>query len=307
MAEVLTLTFNPCIDKSTSIPLLVPEKKLRCTAPKFEPGGGGINVARAMNRLGGSARALYPAGGYSGKFLNKLLEEENIPTVVVETGSHTRENIIVLEAEKNHQFRFGMPGSPLSEAEWRQCLKEVEKAPDVSYVVASGSLPPGVPAAVLAELAAIVKKKGARLVVDTSGEALQQAVSGGVYLLKPNLGELSLLVGRQELKEEEVEDCARELIKKGNSEIVVVSMGAKGALLVTATESFRVVAPKVPMQSTVGAGDCMVAGLVLSLSQGASLKEALQMGVACGTAATMNPGTGLCQPEDVEYLLAVIR
>jgi 6-phosphofructokinase 2 len=307
MADILTITFNPCIDKSTSIPLLVPERKLRCSAPKFEPGGGGINVARAMSRLGGNARALYPAGGYSGKYLNALLAEEGIPTIVVETASHTRENLIVLESDKNQQFRFGMPGSPIAEQEWRKCLEIVEAEAGVTHVVASGSLPPGVPTGVLAELAAIARRKGAKLVVDTSGEALKQAVAEGVYLLKPNLGELSLLAGRQELTEEDVEPCARELIETGKSEIVVVSMGAKGAMLVTANETFRVVPPRVPLQSTVGAGDCMVAGLVLSLSRGEGLKEALQMGVACGTAATMNPGTGLCQPDDVEYLLALVK
>src|SRR6476661_1745846 len=121
--NITTVTFNPCIDKSTIVPQLVPEKKLRCEAPRFEPGGGGINVARAIKKLGGEALAIYPYGGYSGAFLNELLKRENIFTRPVETKSHTRENMIVLEKSSGQQFRFGMPGPVLQSNEWQQCLK----------------------------------------------------------------------------------------------------------------------------------------------------------------------------------------
>lgn len=303
MHKILTITFSPCIDKSTTVPELIPEKKLKCGPPKLEPGGGGINVARAIRKLGGEATAVYPAGGYTGQFFNALLEKEKIPAIVIQTENETRENIIVLETNTNRQYRFGMPGAELKAAEWRRCLEEIEKAEGVEFIVASGSLPPGVPPDIFGRIAGIARQKNARLVVDTSGEALQHAAEQGAYLLKPNLGELSALAGRERIEIGEIEKIAREVIRQGRCEVIVVSMGEAGAMLITQSDVFRAVPPAVEKHSTVGAGDSMVAGMVLAISRGRSLSEALRYGVACGTAATMNPGTELCRAEDVENLL----
>lgn len=307
MSMIITLTFSPCIDKSTSVDQLLSEKKLRCTAPKLEPGGGGINVARAIVKLGGEATAIFPSGGYTGKFFNHLLEKENIPSIIIETKNETRENIIVLEEKTKRQFRFGMPGTELKENEWQQCMKEVEDMKEVEFIVASGSLPPGVPLDIYARLAVMAKKKKAKLIVDTSGEALRHAANEGVYLLKPNLGELSSLMGMERIKMKKIEEVAKQVISKGHCEILVVSMGEEGALLVTKNEVNRAVPPIVKRVSTVGAGDSMVAGIVFSLHQQKNLKEALQYGVACGTAATLNPGTELCRKEDAEKIFEMIR
>lgn len=306
MPDIITITFNPCIDKSTSVSALAPEKKLRCSTPVFEPGGGGINVARAIKKLGGEAIAVYPSGGYSGKFLNVLLQNENILTQTVEAKNHTRENMIVLNIATNLQYRFGMPGQELFENEWQQCLQILEDN-NANFIVASGSLPPGVPSDIFARISRIAKKKKRKLIVDTSEDALKQAMEEGVYLVKPNVGELSKLAGKEELNIEEIEAVTKELIRKGACEIAVVSMGVSGAMLVTKEQVYKVAAPLVKKRSTVGAGDSMVAGIVLSLATGHNLKEALQYGVACGTAATMNPGTQLCKPEDVEKLLLAIK
>ncbi|MDQ3552519.1 MAG: PfkB family carbohydrate kinase [Bacteroidota bacterium] len=143
MAQIVTLTFNPVIDKSTTVQALVPEKKLRCSAPKFEPGGGGINVARAIKKLGGDALAVYPAGSYTGKFFQILMEREGVASKVVDIKNNTRENLIVLESKTNQQFRFGMPGPELAEEEWRQCLKVIQEIKDLAFIVASGSMTPG--------------------------------------------------------------------------------------------------------------------------------------------------------------------
>jgi 6-phosphofructokinase 2 len=307
MAKILTITFNPVIDKSTTIPALIPEKKLRCAPPKFEPGGGGINVARAIKKLGGEAKALYLAGGYTGVFLNELLKREGVDTRPIEISHHTRENLIVLDASTNQQYRFGMPGPEITEAEWGACLQVIEQEDGLEFIVASGSLPAGVPTDIYARIAAIAKKKGAKLVVDTSGEALQQAAREGVYLLKPNLSELSSLVGKEEIHAELVDDVAREIIDKGECEIVVTSLGPAGAMLVTRNEVMTITPPVVKKRSTVGAGDSMVAGMVLSLSRGWAVTEAAKYGVAAGTGATMNPGTELCRLDDVEKLYRLIQ
>jgi 6-phosphofructokinase 2 len=298
MPKIVTITLNPAIDKSTSVESIVHDKKLRCKAPQFQPGGGGINVARAIKKLEGEAIAIYPAGGHTGIFFNKMLHDEGIRTQDIKTVSYTRENLVVRDEATNQQYRFGMPGSALQKEEWMECLKILSSLKNINYVVASGSLPPGVPSNIYAEIAAIARQNKSKLIVDTSGEALKHAVEAGVYLLKPNLGELAALTGKKYIEEQEIEKVAGALIKKGSCEIIIVSMGEKGAWLITKDQSFHVKPPLVEKKSTVGAGDSMVAGIVLSLASGRLLKEALQFGVAAGTAATMNIGTELCRIED---------
>ena len=306
MTNIITITFNPCIDKSTTVNALKPETKLSCSPPVFEPGGGGINVARAIKKLGGEAIAVYPSGGYTGKFLNILLAQENIPELNIETQKHTRENMIVMDIATNQQYRFGMPGQHLSDDEWQRCLQTIEMNHS-EFIVASGSLPPGVPKDIFARLAKIAKRQKRKLIVDTSEEALLRAIEEGVYMIKPNLGELSKLAERETIATNDIEPLAKSLIQKGKCEIVVVSMGALGAMLISREGTFKVEAPIVKAQTTVGAGDTMVAGIVLYISQGKSLLEALQYGVACGTAATINAGTALCNKEDVDRLYELIK
>lgn len=306
MSKIITLTFNPCVDKNTVISGLVPEKKLRCSAPQFGPGGGGINVTRALKSLKSESRAVYPCGGYSGQFLNHLMEAEGLTFTAVPIKHHTRENFIVFDEASGHQYRFGMPGNGIEEAEWKALLAEIEGA-EADFIVASGSLLPGMPVEIVGYVAQIAKAKGARLILDTSGEALRKALDVGVYLLKPNLGELSSLVGKEEVNLETVDRLGREIISRGQCEIIVVSLGEKGAKLITEEESFLVAAPEVEQVSTLGAGDSMVAGMVLALSQNKSLEEVLQYGVACGTAATLTHGSELCRKADVEKLLGIIN
>ena len=233
--------------------------------PELDPGGGGINVARAIKKLGTDATAIFPSGGYTGKLFNHLLEKENIPVIIIPCQQETRENFIIREESTNNQFRFGMPGTPLSESEWKACLEAIEKMQDLDFIVASGSLPPGVPLDIYAMLARIARTKKARLVVDTSGEALQHAAEEGVYLLKPNLGELASLAGTNKIEPGKVEEFAKKIINENKCEVLVVSMGKSGAMLVTKDESHTIKAPEVERKSTVGAGDSMVAGIVYSL------------------------------------------
>lgn len=286
---------------------LLPEKKLKCAYPKLEPGGGGINVARTIKKLGGKSKAIYPAGGYTGKYFIELLQKENVASVIIETKTETRENMVVLDESSNQQYRFGMPGNPLTEGEWGQMLQKLKEINEIQYIVASGSLPPGVPESVFAQIAIIAKMKNAKLIVDTSGEALRHAADEGVFLLKPNLGELAYLSGKDYLEQDEIAFAAKQLIKNGKCEVVVVSMGNEGALLVSETVEKRITPPPVKVKSTVGAGDSMVGGIVLALSKGENLEAAVEYGVACGTAATLSPGTGLCKPEDVDRLYKLIK
>lgn len=307
MKKIVTITFSPCIDKSTSVTAMLPEKKLKCARPKLEPGGGGINVARAVHKLGGNSIALFPAGGYTGKYFVELLQNENVPSLVIETKEETRENIIVFDEATRQQYRFGMPGNPLTNDEWQQVLQRLEEMQGIGYIVASGSLPPGVPPNVFAKIALIAKGKKAKFIADTSGEALKWALSEEIFLIKPNLAELSRLAGKDYLQEKEIPGIARQILSGSRCKAIVVSMGSEGALLITKTIIKKITSPRVKKVSTVGAGDSMVAGIVLSLSRNEDLTTAVEYGVACGTAATLNPGTGLCDLVNVEKLYSVIK
>jgi 6-phosphofructokinase 2 len=307
MQKIVTLTLNPAIDKSTSVKAIVPDKKLRCSAPKFEPGGGGANVSRAIKKLGGDSTAIYLAGGYSGKFYEQLLHQEGIESCVIETEGYTRENMIVMDEAANLQYRFGMPGPFIQEYEWQKCLEVLQKATGIDYIIASGSMPEGIPMDFLARVASCSKKIGARLILDTSGEPLRQAIDDGVFMIKPNLGELSFLHGVEELQHEDAISAAKEIIRNGGCEVMVISEGASGAMLITKNEVFRSPSPTVKRRSTVGAGDSMVAGMVLALSKGWQWMDVLQYGIAAGTATTMNPGTELCKKHDVEKLHKLLQ
>lgn len=303
MSPVITLTFSPSIDKSTTVSSLIPEKKLHCDLPTLEPGGGGINVSRALLRLGSYSIAVYPEGGYSGKFFSDLLKEESIPSITVQTSHPTRENLVVLDRSSQKQYRFGMPATTLLENEWKEILSKIEEIHGMEYLVTSGSLPEGVPEDIFALLAGICKVKNAKLVIDASGPGLKAALKEGVYLAKPNLGELASLTGKDTLHDTEVYKIAREMVQKKSCEIMVVSMGSGGAIIAGGNQVFRGIAPVVKSVSTVGAGDSMVAGIVHALRQEENLQKALAYGIACGTAATLRPGTDLCRKEDVERIL----
>lgn len=297
---IVTITINPAVDKSTSADKLVPEKKIRCASLTTEAGGGGINVSKAIKELGGESLAIYPSGGINGKVLNQILSKSKIKCKIIPVEGETRESFTATELATNAQYRFVMPGSSLTTKEIELCISCIgDLTPFPSIIVASGSLPPGAPDDFFAKLALIVKQKGARFIADTSDKPLQLAAHEGVYLLKPNLSELGTLIGKEYLELSEVEEAAKHIIGKGHCEVVVVSMGPAGAMIVTKEYSERIIAPTVKKLSTVGAGDSMVAGMAWMLEQEKSLAEMVRFGVACGTAATMNQGTKLFKKDDV--------
>jgi 6-phosphofructokinase 2 len=302
--KIVTLTLNPSLDKHTYTERLLPDKKLRCDEPVYEPGGGGINVSRAIKIMGGESLAIYVAGGPAGDQIEKLLEEEGIEQIVIRSENPTRENLTVIEKSTSNQYRFGMPGSDIGERALEEVIQIIKDLPDdVEYLVASGSLPPGVSDDYYGLIAEIADDKNLKYIVDTSGNALEKAAEKGMYLLKPNLGELSSLAGKEEISALEQEEIAQEIISNGKAEILVVSLGPRGAMLATKDQIEYVVPPTVMQKSTVGAGDSMVAGIVLSLSRGEGLRDVVKRGVAAGTAATMTAGTELCRNEDVEAIL----
>ncbi len=303
MGPIVTLTLNPAIDTSSSVANVSPDHKLRCSTPRHDPGGGGINVSRAIRKLDGDSLALYPAGGPTGELLRALLEKEGVRQEPVPVAAWTRENLYVLEESTRHQYRFIMPGAPLTEGDWHRCLDRLSQLPEKpAYVVASGSLPPGVPEDFFGRVARLARRLGSRFVLDTGQPALSLALREGVYLVKPNLHELCELAGRDLADEPRQSEAALELVHGGRCEVVALSLGPAGALLATAEGTERLWAPSVRVRSRVGAGDSMLAGIVLGLARGMNLRAAARYGVAAGAAATLNPGTQLCRREDTERL-----
>lgn len=304
MSLIVSFAMNPSIDKSSSVENVIAERKLYCKTPSYEPGGGGVNVSRAIKKLGGESILLYPAGGLAGERLKELLDREGLTQHPFPIKGMTRETLVILEESTGQQFRFGMPGPEFTAAEWERCLDELaalRHAP--SYLVASGSLPPGVPVDFYAKVASIGKKSGAKVIIDASGEALERALKEGVYLIKPNVREFRELVG-EEIKESQIKTEARKMVQAGRCEVLVISLGAAGALVISENMTEHILPPTVPIISKVGAGDSMVAGIVLSLARGNTLKDSILFGIAAGTAAVMTPGTQLCRREDTERLYA---
>lgn len=319
MPRILTLTLNPALDISTAIDRVEPVHKMRCGEPVQHPGGGGINVARVLHRLGADVVAIYPAGGASGAALTKLLQAEGVPAQVVPINGETRESFSVHEASSGQDWRFVLPGPTLSEAELQACCETLLAAVDAAvsapgdrptsdtWVVASGGLPPGVSDACYADLAREVRARGARFVIDTNGPALAQALAAGVDVFKPSLRELRQLSGLPLSDEASQVAAARHLIDQGQARAVALSLGEQGAVLVTAEGAWRAAALNVPVASTIGAGDSFVAGLVFGLAQGQVPQQAFAQALATSAAALLSHGTSLADPADVARLLPQVR
>lgn len=306
MTDILTVTMNPALDVSTSTDRVMDTHKLRCTVANQHPGGGGINVARVVHRLGGDCLALFPAGGVTGQLLRQMLDEERVPSHCIDIGGETRESFSVHETSTGRDFRFVLPGPDVAQTEWAACLAYVralgKSAKPPRYLVVSGSLPPGVPTDFCAQLAHAARAGGSRVVVDTSGPALAAALAAGVYLVKPSLRELRDLTGRPLTSQTEWREAAQQLIHDRHAQVVALSLGEDGALLVTADQVLRAKGVSVKVASSIGAGDSFVAGLIWALSRNDDVEQAFRYGMAAGAAALLSAGTALCQPADVERL-----
>ena len=299
------MTMNPAVDICASAAEVVPTEKVRCHGSRSDPGGGGINVARVIARLGGRVTAIYPAGGLAGEKLSRLLEREGLEGQVVRIKGETREDITILDQRSNRQYRFILPGPELSEQEWRACLSAVESR-TAGFACASGSLPPGVPDGFYAQFAETAARAGQKAFLDSSGPALKEGLGGPFYLIKPNLEELGSLVGDEPVGETAQLEACRHLLSHTRVEAIALTLGAEGALLVTRQCAFRARSPAVQIASTVGAGDSFMGGMIWALASGMDWAQALRMAVAAGTAAVLSAGTELCHAADIDRLRAQI-
>ena len=304
MPAIVTLTLNPAIDVSTSTAQVAPERKLRCAPARRDPGGGGINVARVISRLGGEALAIFTAGGFSGERLRDLVRAEGLASLAIPASGETREDFTVMETDGGAQYRFVLPGPAMAQAEWTACcaaLAGLTSPP--AFLCASGSLPPGAPPDAYAQLADIAAGLGAKFALDTSGAPLKAALAHGVWLVKPNLNEMRDLTGEALADEAAQVAACRRLIAAGGAEVIALTLGAAGAVLVTRDEAWRAAPLAVEAVSTVGAGDSFLGALLWAQAAGKDLEDSFRHAVAGGSAALLAPGTELCMAEDLRGLL----
>ena len=303
MKPIITVTLNPTIDGSASAEAIQPLRKIRTTDERYHPGGGGINVARVVKELGGESLAIYLGGGATGAILDDLLHNVGIACKRIAIKGYTRIAHTVFERSSGQEYRFVPEGPEINSDEWDACLATLQ-ALDFDYVVASGTLPRGLANNAYQRVSEIAARKNARFILDTSGAALRDTLQHGVFMIKPNLGELEELAGHSLQDTSAQVTAARDLIAGNAAEIVAVTLGADGALLVSKNEAWRVATPPVEARSAVGAGDSFVGAITLAIAQGQPMDTALAYGVAAGTAAVLSPGAELSRAEDVERLYA---
>jgi 6-phosphofructokinase 2 len=298
LPQILTLALNPTIDVSASAEVVRPTHKIRTSSETFEPGGGGVNVARVIMELGGNVEACCIVGGVTGSLLEDLLGRIGVRAMIIPTAGNTRMAHMVYERSSGLEYRFVPSGPELSVEEIDRALEAVRQT-DFTWLVASGSIPANAAPDILARFGDIAAEKGARFVLDSHGEGLTATLGHTpVHLVKPSFNELQKFVGH-DLDGETGGDVAAELVAKGHANIVAVTMGSAGAIIASERGTFHLPALKVDVKSAVGAGDSFVGGMTLALADGRPLEDAAMFGAAAGTAAVMTSGTLLCSRDDV--------
>ncbi len=302
---IVTLTLNPALDMSTEVPHLVADEKLRCSEPVLDPGGGGLNVSRAIMALGGESLALVALGGLTGDRLSGLIRDEGVPFLALTAPGETRQSLTVTEKASGQQFRFMLPGPKWAESDQERVFTLLRaSARTGAYSVISGSQPPGVPLDFPARLARAMP--GLMVILDTSGPALVEAVTHpipGLEVLRMDGYEAGILAGRPLTSREDSAAFAAKLVAKGVAKTVIVARGADGSVLASAQERLFCAAAKVTVVSTIGAGDSFVAGYVMTRARGQSEAAALAMATAAASSAVTTAATDLCRAEDVMRLL----
>ena len=304
MMNIATLTMNPTIDVSFETDRVFHTRKMRGRNECHAPGGGGINVARVFVRLGGNARCYYLSGGATGAALDGLIDLHQLVRSRIAIAGETRVSTSVYERGSGHEYRFVTEGPTVSPGEWQDCLDRIGEV-RCDYLVVSGSLPRGVPEDFYAQVADRANERDIRVVLDSSGRGLAGGLAGrGIYLVKPSIGELRSLTGRDLASDETIAEAAKEIVDRGEAEHVAVTMGRDGGLLCNASGVRRLPAVPIKAASTVGAGDSFLAAMVHSLASGQAPGDAFRFGLAAGAAAALTPGTDLAQPDEIRRLFA---
>ena len=304
---IATITLNPSLDEHIMVNGLMVEETNRWVRLRRYAGGKGIDVSRAIHEMHGLTVAYGFIGGGNGRTVEILLDEEGVLYSFTPIKQDTRTNFIITDTRSGQQTRIGAPGPRISRKELERFLKKMGKIrPSPDLMAAGGSVPPGVPASIYYDIIVGAKGFGVRTILDSAGQWLAEGIKAKPYLIKPNIHEAEVLLGRELPTEETIIEAALELGELG-IEVVVISRGKDGIIATAEGNLFKAVPPPVKVRSSVGAGDCTIAGLALRLAYGEPLMEACRLAVAMGTAAVLTPGTELCHRADVERLLPQVK
>ena len=300
--RIATLTVNPAVDLATQAASVQPGHKIRTFGERYDPGGGGINVARVVTALGGDALALLVSGGVTGRFIEEMLTAQKVPWQAIRIQGACRISMTVHDQSSDLEYRFVPRGPELTPSDCGRILEAVA-AVDADWLVASGSLPPGVPADFYRKVADTAAARGARFALDTSGAALTASLQHGIHLLKPSLTELEAIVGQKVHDLPSQMEQAKRLVNRGAAQMIALTLGADGAILAMADRVVHRPAINVSQRTGVGAGDSFLAGLILGLGGQKPPEDALRLALACGAAAVGAIGTAHVRREKVEALL----
>ncbi len=300
------MTLNPALDRTIIVEKLIQDDTTRILSETLYAGGKGIDVSRVVRELGGQSVALGLVGGYDGLHLEGLLINAGVMTDFTKISGETRTNIIIKEEDTKRQYAISAAGPQILPAEIGEVYHSVLQLQSMDYLVLSGSLPKGVSPNVYGQLILAGKKKESFVVLDTDGRALKESIDYRPTLIKPNQFELSRLVDSDLTCEEDISKACEKIHGLG-IEYILVSRGKEGIIFSTEKYKIKAVAPPVQVDSTVGAGDSVVAGFVQAHSQGKELAECVRMACAAGTATAKTPGTELCHLHELQEILQQIK
>ncbi len=300
--RIVTLTSNPAVDVAMDVPRLCPGRKLRATGEIYDAGGGGINVSRVVHALGGDTLAIFGKGAATGQAIRQLLSRAGVPCVGVPVSGMTRISVTVHDKASGSEFRFVPQGPCLTPRDGERLLSIVSSV-RADWLVASGSLPVGLPSDFYARVAHTARKNGAKFALDTSGEALKAALYQGVDLLKVSREEFRSISSGKIGGRKMLSQAALRLAAAGAASMIAVTLGTSGSILVTRRQELFQPALKIKMQSSVGAGDSFLAGMVLALARGHTPEAALRFASAVAASAVASRGTARVDVNDVEALL----
>ncbi len=304
--NITTLCLNPALDVTYHVSKLIPEQKSRSDSARHDPGGNGINIGRALKRMQIDAHTFCIVAGDVGQLLQRLLEQQLDNVYYEHVDGETRINSTIIELDSQIQYQVTDSGTEIPEHQLDSVINDFVELTGQGFGIITGSCQPNVPCDLYAMLVERINENGGKAVVDTHGEALKLAIAAKPFLIKPNRYELETIIGKPLPNITDVADEARKIQNNGVTN-VCVSLGENGAVLLSPDNSYYAKALHVPVNTTVGAGDSMVAGLVTGFSLGKDAEQALRYGIACGAGTVMHPGTELFSGHElVEFRQQVI-
>ncbi len=298
---IVSLSLNPAIDLTYEINDLQHDKKTRAISSHYDPGGTGINVGRALEKLGANSFTCCITAGKMGDFLHSMLNQELSNVTTLQVKGETRINTTLIQQSPQYQYEINALGPSITQTELDKIISQFLSLCQQGIGVLTGSLPPGAPDNIYQNINIALQNQGGRCIIDAPVAVMKKALESSPFLIKPNQHELELLTNKKLNSLEEIANEARSIVEQG-TQYVCVSLAEKGALLVAGDNSYYCNSPKIKVNSTVGAGDSIVAGFAYAFTQNKSPQQALKFAVACGAGTATQKGTQLFHIKELENL-----